>query len=629
MPRLLPLLLLLPVLAHAQLISGPLPADPGRRPAAVAAPAAARAAVLTLPFFDDFTHPLEGPPAVANWLPRGGAYVSNRLALRPLTRGVASLDGLNSSGYPYNGLATTTASGPTDTLTTQAIDLSGYALASNVALSFGWQSGSIVGAPNANGSGHNVSLELQFFDQGSRRWRSQWTQASTGRTTPFRQHTQAITDPRFFNAGFQFRFLATGDRTTGQDVWSVDYVLLDANRRPADTTYLDIATTTGLNSPLRRFTALPWWQYNAAPSPTELNPDVVAGLISLNASSAPPTPITWTGLIRDVPGTTPVGVWLTGSRSQATAPRRDSVPGDATRRALPVFTGPRTLRYTLALTTRETTPQTLPNDSLQRDVDFRDYYAYDDGTAENFTAIGSGNTTYEYLAYRFPLNEPDQLLGLRLAPVFFDRAAPGRNVTIFAWADSAGFPSRRPLGTATAAVPNPLPNGQTFAEIDFPVSIPVSGAFFLGFGQPRQTSAAIGLDLNNQRPPSSLFTTLNGVWNLVPTVSTPGSLIGFQRGAPMLRAVMTHNQRISATRAGAAPPAFGLYPNPARTLVRVTAPRFARATVLDALGRTAWAQPAAEAGQPDLPLTGLPPGLYFVRLTWPDGSSSTQRLAVE
>ena len=484
---------------------------------------------------------------------------------------MASLDGLNAKGYPYQGTVTTTNYGPTDTLTTQAIDLSGYAPGSNVYLSFGWQSGSIVGAPNPNGSGHSVSLELQFLDVGAGRWRSQWIQNSTGQTTPFRQRTQAITDPRYFNTGFQFRFLATGDRTTGRDVWSVDYVLLDANRTAADTTYLDIATTTGLNSPLRRFTAMPWWQFNAATS-TELADTLKVGIINLTTGN--PTPITWTGLVRDSASGVPRGALATARPPlAATVPRRDSVWGSAHPPILAPLAGPQTLRYNLALTTFPTgsNPRTLPNDTLRRDVAFRNYYAYDDGSPESFTGISSGATTYEYLAQRFVLNEPDQVLGLRLAPVFFDGAAPGRSITIFAWADSMGYPSRR-LGTAVAAVPNPLPNRQTFVTIDFPVSIPVTGAFFLGYGQPRQTSAAIGIDLNNPRLPNSLFVTLNGVWQPVYAVSTPGSLIGFQRGAPMLRAVMTHNQRISATRTGAATVAFSLYPNPARTAVRVAAP---------------------------------------------------------
>ena len=51
--------------------------------------------------------------------------------------------------------------------------------------------------------------------------------------------------------------------------------------------------------------------------------------------------------------------------------------------------------------------------------------------------------------------------------------------------------------------------------------------------------------------------------------------------------------------------------------------------MLDALGRTVWAQPAGQAGLPILPLPALPPGVYTVRLTLTDGRTVGQRLLLE
>jgi hypothetical protein len=142
---------LLPFGAAAQLITGPLAADPGRATSAVAAPVAttARTTALGLPFFDDFTSPLAGAPNATRWQTAttsypnlgttirylgGGAYVSNRLAVEPLTRGTLTLDGLQANGQPYSP-AQATAFGQIDTLTSQVIDLSGFSTASNVYLS--------------------------------------------------------------------------------------------------------------------------------------------------------------------------------------------------------------------------------------------------------------------------------------------------------------------------------------------------------------------------------------------------------------------------------------------------------------------------------------------------------------
>ncbi|MDQ2769672.1 MAG: T9SS type A sorting domain-containing protein, partial [Bacteroidota bacterium] len=75
--------------------------------------------------------------------------------------------------------------------------------------------------------------------------------------------------------------------------------------------------------------------------------------------------------------------------------------------------------------------------------------------------------------------------------------------------------------------------------------------------------------------------------------------------------------------------AYTLYPNPTHGSVTIEGPAFARAAVVDALGRLVWEQPAAQAGSATLPLPTLPPGLYTVRLTLADGRTTSRRLAIE
>ena len=634
--RLMPLgAFLMSMAAQAQSFTAPLAHDGSRvAPVVKAGPGtAARTTALSLPFFDDFTVPTEGNPLVQNWLPDGGALVSNRLGVLPLTRGTASLDGLDANGNYYNGYNTANAYGPTDVLTSQAIDLSGRTAASLVYFSFAWQSGSVAGPHTAvSGPGHVISLELQFYDAaGTGRWVSQWTRRSTGLSTNFRQQVVAVADPRFLTANFRFRFLATGDRTSGQDVWGLDYIYLNDNRTAglADTTYVDIATTTGLSNPLRRFTAMPWWQFNAAPTPTdELNPLVVAGLINLNLPGIP-TPIIQQGRVADLnAGGGPLGTWLQSNRSLQTVPRRDTIKGDARRVPIPLTPTPKRLRYTVALTTyADPTGRTLHNDTTSRDVALSTYYAYDDGTAEAAVNLPGGSNSYNYLAYRFALNQPDQVRGLQVAPIF--SSAGSRPVTIFLWEDNNGTPGRQ-IATATATIPNPLPPGQVFYQVDFPTSVPVTGSFFIGLGQPPQSGFQLyGRDLNNDRPANTFFLNIAGTWTPTVVTPVPGSGIPPLPGAPMFRPVLTHNITVSASRNVAPSEAFSLFPNPAHGTVTVAGVAFARAAVLDAVGRTVWTQPGAEAGQPVLSLPALPPGFYLVRLALANGRSISQRLALE
>jgi hypothetical protein len=646
--RFLALPVLLPFAAAAQLITGPLPADPARAASMLSAPTTAqRTAALTLPFFEDFTSPLEGAPNATRWQAAttvypnlggtiryagGGAYVSNRLAVEPLTRGTATLDGLRGNGLPYN--ATQPVSyGQIDTLTSQVIDLSGLTAASNVYLSFAWQAGSVVGAPTNNTNSSPTNLTLELLDN-SGAWQSAWTYTSRGSSTKFKQQIFALSAAYLHNA-FRFRFRSSGSRTQNTDAFGLDYIYLNSNRAANDTTFQDIATSRGLGSPLRPYTSMPVWQYNAATT-SPLNPALTATVNSLTASGQTPTPISWQGTVRDLAGSGFSATWLTGGRPIVAAARQEVVSGDATTAPLPNNAATKRLRYQLALQTQEANPLTLPNDTLRRDVELADYYAYDDGTAEFIVGLAASNSNpFSYVALGYTANQADFVKAIRVAPVFNNTSVANggennqpRPITVAVWADNNGKPANTPLATATGTLTNPTAAGQTFQVINFNPPVPVSGRFYVGYGQ-ASTGQFLnyGLDVNDQLPTGTLFSNTLGTFSPDPwravTLSTPG--------APMLRPVMA--QTYLATRGQQAiSAAFALYPNPAPagTAVLVEGPAFRQATLLDVLGRTVWQQSAAEAGQTTLHLPArLPGGVYLMQLALPDGSTATRRLVLE
>jgi len=654
--RLLAFSLLVPFGALAQLITGPLPADPVRAATAAASAASTatqRTTALTLPFFDDFTTPLEGPPSATRWLGAttaypnlgatirylgGGSYVSNRLAVNPLTRGTLTLDGLRSNGLPYTANQAT-AYGQTDTLTSQVIDLSGVTAASNVYLSFAWQAGSVVGTPSSSSSSSPVSLTLELLDNtGS--WQTAWSYSSRGVTTRFKQQILPLNQAAYLHSGFQFRFRASGSRTLNTDLFGLDYIYLNSNRTASDTTFQDIATSRGLGSPLRPYTAMPVWQYAAAVSAatSPLNPALTATVNNLTGAPSTPTPVSWQGTVRELTaGGSATATWLTGGRPIVAAARQELVQGDATTAPLAVSgTVARRFRYQLALLTNETNPLTLPNDTISRDLELSNYYAYDDGTAEIGIGLPANNTSpTSYLALPFTTSQDDYVRSILVAPIFnnIPLAAGGENnenrpIIIAVWADNNGKPANTPLATATATLTNPLPAGQTFVEIPFTAPVAVKGRFYIGYGQGSSGRfLRYGFDLNNQLPANTLFINTQGTTITDPWVAqTPQPA-----GVPMLRPVM--NRTVLATRGQQAiSAAFILYPNPALTgtTVAVDGPKFSRAALLDVLGRPVWQQPTAEAGQATLRLpAGLPAGVYLVQLTLPDGSTATRRLSLQ
>ncbi|GAA3936084.1 T9SS type A sorting domain-containing protein [Hymenobacter algoricola] len=617
--------LFLPLAGHAQLVQ-PLPADPARAAGLAAQPKrAARTTALPLPFFDDFSTQAEGPPNLERWIAGGGVLINNRFALAPTSRGVASFDGLNSRGLPYG-----TFYSDTDTLTSQPIDLSGRSAADGVFLSFFYQVGNIFSQPSTASSSRPVFISVDFKDNNNR-WQQIWMLRSQGKRTDFRQKLLAVDQARYLHGNFQFRFHTSGYQSTanGNDSWAVDYVKLDRNRSAADSSYRDITTSAPLKSLLKRFTAMPVWQYNAAPTPSaELNDQTATTINNLDLGPQP-IPIDWRGTLQLLP-TGPSAMFLVGNQAIGANARQLPLVGNVRLTPLPLTPEPKTIRHSLYLVRLAgVDPLTVANDTISRVTELKNFYAYDDGTPEgtiDFFPFVSGPP--HFYAFRYDLNRPDQVRSLRIYPVLPDAA--GRTITANVW-DSQGTgnalrPADSPKATVSFTIPATLPAGQRFVEINFTTPVAVNGSFFVGYGRGPLGGqyAPMGLDLNNAPPENYFFANETGTW--VPYSTDQFNAGKTPAGAIMMRAVMTNNTTTAAADPSVAA-AFALYPNPSSGLVRVQG-RYARATVFDALGRPVWQQPAAQLGQPELDLRPLAAGVYVVQLTLPTGLTVAKRLVL-
>ena len=578
-----------------------------------AATTAARPAALTLPFFDDFSRQPEGQPDGQRWTSHGGGLVNNRFPRRPISRNVVTLDGLDEKGQPRGAVSRV---GDADSLTSQPIDLSSLKVTDNVFLSFFWQAGTLRGRPEASGS-RPIALYVEFKTQ-SGLWQEVWQLPSPADTTNFRFKALPLNQAAYFHAGFQFRIRVSGYLYNARDAWSVDYVRLDRNRTATDSTFRDIATSKLLGSALKRFTAMPVTQFNQNAA-QELATRSTTSINNLDAGPAP-TPITWDGYLDVLPGGG-TSRYLNGGISFDANRRQQPIIGDPSRATVPLTPAAKQLRQRVVLSTGETTPLTLANDTISRVTDLTDYYAYDDGTAEASISLAPAATgPASYYALRFDLNRPDQVRAIRLYPVL--GTAAGRFVTINIWEDDGqGQPAAQPKATKGFTVPASFPAGQNYVEVAFDTPVPVSGRFYAGYGHaPTPQFVEFGLDLNNAPPAGYFQLNTQGTWGPATTATNYSPA-----GALMLRPVTT--SVITATTPATLPDRLRLYPNPTTDgRVNLVAP-YARAVVLDAVGRVIWEQSDSQAGQPELVLP-LPAGLYFVRLTLLDGQIVTQRLAI-
>src|SRR5690606_31563560 len=178
-------------------------------------------------------------------------YVNSNYPINPPSYGVATFDGLDSTGYPYD-FSSSTSWGIADSLTSHPIDLT--TINDSVYLSFQYQ-------PQGNGNAPESgdSLRLDFFRKADSTWIRVW-QVGGSATQSFKKVMVPVgTD--LHNDEFQFRFSNLSTLSGNFDHWHIDYIYLNDNRTFADTLLDDVALTTNFYNLLNEFTAMPWDHY--------------------------------------------------------------------------------------------------------------------------------------------------------------------------------------------------------------------------------------------------------------------------------------------------------------------------------------------------------------------------------
>jgi hypothetical protein len=165
----------------------------------------------TIPFFEDFFYAPNSPyPTGKHWTD-SSVYINTGFAIAPPSIGVATFDGLNKKGYPYNMSATAIVSAPADTLSSRPINLFTntlatytYSPADSLGISFLYQ---------AKGFGENPavndSLVLDFYKPLANVWVRGWftrgNNSPPANDTMFKKVFVRIKDTAYFHDGFRFR----------------------------------------------------------------------------------------------------------------------------------------------------------------------------------------------------------------------------------------------------------------------------------------------------------------------------------------------------------------------------------------------------------------------------------------
>lgn len=476
-------------------------------------PSVNKTTALTLPFFDDFTS-YSPYTDDAVWEDRE-VYINNTMCVSPVSRGVATFDGLNAAGLPYDQNISS-ALVYADSLTSKAFDLSASVPADSIYFSFFYQ-------PQGNGFYPETQDSLMlYFKKSNGAWVKMWSkQGST--LDSFKQVMVPLADTVFMHANFQFRFVNKASLNTNDDVWNVDYIRFAANRNQNDTLIEDVAFTINPTYILNDLTYMPYRQFLADPNKERATQHSV---VLKNNNSALKN-VNYGYTVREKFNNIPMFSSAVSSTTlNALFP---------TSLSLPMYTNTvmstnyydnfnfENKYYIQSLGGNDRTV----NDTIVREQVFHNYMAYDDGTAEKSYYLHLFPTLPGKTAIEYHLNRPDTIKGIS---IYFGRQVPLAyakyfSVAVYKSIATSGSGSDQLVYQEDYLIPAYQHND---FEWTYKFSTPVpmdAGTFYIGTIQPalsNSDSLYIGLDVNRVGG-NHLYYNVVGYWQ--PTTVTGALMI--------------------------------------------------------------------------------------------------------
>jgi hypothetical protein len=548
-------------------------------------------AVLTLPFFEDFTDP--GPyPNGLRWAD-SNVYINNNMTATLISRGIATFDALNKLGRPRDTV-NANAVNYGDTLTSLSFDLSSYQPSDNIYLSFFYQPQGLGFAPEIQDS------LMLLFRQKSGGYAVVWSTAG-GPVQAFRQAIIPVRDTSYLFAGFQFRFIAKASINTNDDIWNVDYIRMAANRSPTDTAVNDLAFTTPPTNLLNDYTAMPYRHFlaNVSGEQAASFSAFIANRYSTNAT------VNYGFMAREAASNFP----LSGNSSSINmAPYSQSTVIFPNYTAVAPATGGRIVFENKFFLQSGNPNEPKENDTIIHNQVFDNYFAYDDGSAEKSYYLNLLSTLPGKTAIEFRTNVTDTLQGIA---IYFGQQVPTAFSKLFS---IAAYKELEGVNGATQDVllaqrNNLTPlytdsiNRFTIYKFDQPVLVN-TGYFYVGYIQPANSgsdSLYIGLDVARTTANHLYFNVLDR-WE--------SSAVS---GALMVRPLMGRTISGTVINTSEVPAqTWEAYPNPATSKLYIRQKNhFTHIIITDIMGRKMLHTRLTDGG---IPLVGLASGTYFVRL---------------
>lgn len=533
---------------------------------------------LQLPFRDDFSGQSIYPDQKL-WID-SNVFINDNLAIKAPTAGVATFDGVDKHGNAYQPNSGD-ITGKADSLTSRHINLGGLTPQDSVFLSFYLESTGLGNAPEAEDS-----MVLQFRAPG-RSWTTDTVFTYTGNDTTFRRAERVIRDTAYFKKGFQFRFVNNATLSGNLDHWHLDYVYMNTNAAQKRALN-DVAFKHRPTSLLTPYQSLPWSHYVT----TMKKPTISIGMVRFFQAGEAGR------LYYSPPQSEAIDLKFFGDTILSRPSSLFDIKNDLNKKNIDI---PIVFKHDIQ-------NDYTPNDTAGYIQRFSNYFAYDDGTAENGYGV---NFNKAKIAQEFTLSHPDTLQAIG---IFFTQIITNQSQHTFrlmVWS------SLSPENVVYEAPDIEIPRYQgidSFYVYRLSKPLPMSGTFYIGFQQNTEDIINIGFDRNSDSHGHVFFTT-NGPWH---SSSLEGNL--------MMRPYVG-----SPIPAGISPVAdkqrIGISPNPAAGFIDIKLPGSLydeNYRIFTPLGQ------CLQQGNltPRIDISALKPGLYLLQVADVKGTHYSERFLI-
>lgn len=578
---------------------------------------------IPLPFFDEFIQHKNYPLSYSDMSPNdslwinSGALVNNSYPINSPSFGCVTLDGLADSGKVYTFVPFTF--GGADTLTSHRINLHNLTANDSVYFSFFYQ-------PEGKGDYPDVgdSLVLEYKNKRNV-WIKIWgVDGFTSDPLPsnFTYVILPIIDTSYLDSTFQFRFRNIATLSGNNDHWNIDYIKLNKLRTYNDITS-DFAFSNIPSHPLINYFSMPFKQFKANKT-SEMASEIKCEIFNnWNQSQTIDKGCNvYDGISNDT-----IQKYITSSNN--VNPNSFLTPTPSFN---PIYTIPDTLTE-INCNLRMVKQQFYfdpggiennENDTLNYNIKFSNYFAYDDGTAEKVYGVLGSDAK---IAYEFNLNVDDTLKAVQIHFAHMNSDVSNKLFDLMIWTsiDIPNGVSDVQIQRETFLKPIYIDsiNGWTTYSLDT-VQALSAGKLYIGFKQLQSDYLNIGYDINNDSHTKLYYNTgLGWFQSIIP-------------GALMMRPIFGNcvpqgtfineiaNHKINN---------YQLFPNPSNSNITLTTDEaiINEITIYDVVGKTRMVlQNSNNQFSNTLNIESLESGIYFLKgINFTTGKTITTKFIKE